>query len=230
MDTNLGHNRTFAERRRALMMTPERSLQFIQLVKNRECLWKRTQNTYINRSHVADAWKEVSMKMGLPVEFLQQKWKSLSGSFRHVRAVHDRNMAAASDPSTVRPPTWFAYAPMLFLNESNRSQRFRRSKSLTENKQSFCQVKAEANSTVEEHGESEDEQEESEMLADETKYSDEIATAIPIPETEGAVFGALLARKLDNMSPIRRKRMILKFEKELLAEEEARFVEKYGPL
>ncbi|XP_050093822.1 uncharacterized protein LOC126576556 [Anopheles aquasalis] len=47
-------------------------------------------------------------------------------------------------------------------------------------------------------------------------------------ETEGSKFGTMAAKKLDSYSPLRRKKLILQFEKQLEAEDGNRLFEKHG--
>ncbi|XP_050084346.1 uncharacterized protein LOC126570550 isoform X1 [Anopheles aquasalis] len=254
-------NESKVSKTRLMPMSQNRTLQLIQLIKNRECLWSKLHRTGINRSRIANAWKEVSIKMRLPVDFVQRKWKSLQASYRTLKSIHTKRIAAASDGNSVRQPRWFAYRDLMFLNQVHAS-RVMRQHTIPE---PIYQVIVEPNSTYEEHNDTD--QEVSDIFANEMKHSDNIAidtlitkterdttyeehgetkeevsnanesayrdsiaTNTASSESEGVRFGALMARKLDNMSPIRRKRMILKLEKLLLDEEEARFVEKYGPL
>ncbi|XP_035780306.1 uncharacterized protein LOC118460247 isoform X2 [Anopheles albimanus] len=240
--TDIFANETNHDNKKKLRMSRDRTLQLIQLVRNRECLWK-CRATSINRSQIAKAWKEVSVKMGLPVDFLQWKWRSLHGAFRSVKSHRTKNVAAASaGAKSVRKPCWFAYEAMMFLNEAmvaNVNDRSRK-------QESICKIgEVEANSIHNEHDETDEEV--SDVFGNETIYADSITMDTSNTETEGAStykehvetnkevsegtrFASLLARKLDNMSPVRRKRIILKFEKQLLDEEEAQFMGKYGPL
>uniref|UniRef100_A0AAG5CQ00 MADF domain-containing protein n=1 Tax=Anopheles atroparvus TaxID=41427 RepID=A0AAG5CQ00_ANOAO len=105
-------NSNDGKRARTVDMGRKGTIQFIKLIKSAVCLWNRKHPLYKHRISQCNAWKEISMRMGVPSSELQYKWRSLQSSYRHFRSSYSKARLQGAYPTT----KWFAYDAMRFLS------------------------------------------------------------------------------------------------------------------
>ncbi|XP_049531025.1 transcription factor Adf-1-like [Anopheles darlingi] len=240
-----------------LYLEKERCLQLIQLVEATPCLWDRRNAMYRNTFRQAGVWEEIAAKIGQPSDFCRKKWKSLQASYRTSRSYLQKSMVTGSAACSVAKPVWFAYEAMSFLQDSfdagsSIDPLYQPEKNgtilpaiatilpptatvsppatntpppapTTQRRMRANNVKRRCNeANFQYNGEV------LKVMSGMQGVAEKLENLLSQPETEGTIFGTMAAKKLDAMSPIRRRKLILQFEKQLLAEEELRLYENHG--
>ncbi|CAG9861498.1 unnamed protein product [Phyllotreta striolata] len=98
-------------------MDNEECKAFIELYRRERVLWDPKHKRYYMRAAREEAWRRISERKGVAAAELQQKMKSLLGSYRREKSRRRKSKQAG----TVYVSRWFAYPLFNFLDDRQSS-------------------------------------------------------------------------------------------------------------
>ncbi|XP_053989102.1 uncharacterized protein LOC128896743 [Hylaeus anthracinus] len=94
--------------------TEEKTLELIELYKEREELWNPLSHRYHLKNLKLDGWSKVTQTLEVPVEVCKAKMTSLLASFRREKRKMKKSKGRGTND--VYKSSWFAFKSMEFLN------------------------------------------------------------------------------------------------------------------
>lgn len=94
-----------------------KSLQLIQLYREKRILWDPLDKNYKNSKKKMDDWEEIATKMNTDVTNVKKKIESLQGSYRRERQRQDTSHRSGAGTDDLYKSKWFAFNEMQFLND-----------------------------------------------------------------------------------------------------------------
>ncbi|XP_041779485.1 liprin-alpha-2-like isoform X2 [Anopheles merus] len=98
-------------------------LRLINQVKRHSCIWDDSDSNYRNSVARTEAWNAIAKQTGIFVPILIRKWRSLTCSYRRIKAELIKKQA--QHPGKGLKSSWFAYNAMEFLENMQRGHRKR---------------------------------------------------------------------------------------------------------
>nr|XP_040238108.2 uncharacterized protein LOC120959046 isoform X1 [Anopheles coluzzii] len=98
-------------------------LRLINQVKRHSCIWDEADSNYRNSIARTEAWNAIAKQTGIFVPILMRKWRSLTCSYRRIKAELIKKQE--QHPGKSLKSSWFAYNAMEFLENMQRGHRKR---------------------------------------------------------------------------------------------------------
>jgi hypothetical protein len=93
----------------------EQMLNLIEQYELREFLWNVISKDYYNQNKKKDVWQEISFHMGVDVDIIEKKVKSLLAQYRRERRKVADAKKSGSGADDIKVLEWFAYQRFTFL-------------------------------------------------------------------------------------------------------------------
>ena len=90
----------------------------IEAVRRYPCIWKVNSKAYKDARARENAWKKVSMEIGISADWCQKKWRSLRD--KYVREVKKLKVLHSGDEGPPPTSSWVYFDVMSFLDSSVR--------------------------------------------------------------------------------------------------------------
>jgi hypothetical protein len=103
-------------------------LNLIVQYELRECLWNVISKDYKNQNNKKDAWQYISFHIGVDVDIIEKKVKSLLAQYRRERRKVADAKKSGSGAEDIKVPEWFAYQRFTFLDGINKPRKTKESK------------------------------------------------------------------------------------------------------
>lgn len=96
----------------------ERTIQFIHLYREYECLWKPTSSFYKNKIARANAYSKIQEELNLTEKEIKNKIKSLRSTYHQERNKVENSKRSGAGSSVIYKPSLIWFKEMDFINES----------------------------------------------------------------------------------------------------------------
>lgn len=88
------------------------TIEFLKHLSKEKVLWDLTDPKHKEKYRAYEAWDRISTKMGIPVDELKTKKKSLMACWRPLCKKKVASMESATSEDDIFHPSWFAYDVM----------------------------------------------------------------------------------------------------------------------
>ncbi|CAG4968595.1 unnamed protein product [Parnassius apollo] len=96
----------------------ERTIQFIHLYRDYECLWKPASPLYKNKTARANAYTKIQKEFSLTEKEIKNKTKSLRSTYHQEKNKVENSKRSGTGSSDIYKPSLIWYKEMGFINES----------------------------------------------------------------------------------------------------------------
>ncbi|CAG5038149.1 unnamed protein product [Parnassius apollo] len=96
----------------------ERTIQFIHLYRDYECLWKPTSPLYKNKIARANAYTKIQEEFSLTEKEIKNKIKSLRSTYHQEKNKVENSKRSGAGSSDIYKPSLIWYMEMDFINEN----------------------------------------------------------------------------------------------------------------
>jgi hypothetical protein len=103
-------------------------LHLIEQYELRQCSWNVISKDYKVKNKKKDAWQEISFHIGVDVDVVEKKMKSLLAQYRRERRKVSNAKKSGSDADDIQVPKWFAYQRFTFFDGINKTRKTEKSK------------------------------------------------------------------------------------------------------
>ncbi|CAI6374356.1 unnamed protein product [Macrosiphum euphorbiae] len=94
-----------------------KSLELIQLYREKRSLWDPLDKNYKNNKIKFDDWQEIATKLNTDVTNIKKQIESLQGSYCRERQRQDSSRRSGAGTDDLYKSKWFAFNEMQFLKE-----------------------------------------------------------------------------------------------------------------
>uniref|UniRef100_A0A182X487 MADF domain-containing protein n=1 Tax=Anopheles quadriannulatus TaxID=34691 RepID=A0A182X487_ANOQN len=82
-------------------MSEMKTIALIRRIEKEPSIWDKKHEGYRSKANKDKAWSRVVGKTGIPLEIVKAKWSSVLGSFRHYKALHQKDRDNGYQPDAI---------------------------------------------------------------------------------------------------------------------------------